>query len=59
MVGVTGSCVGDGLGVCVGGKVAVIMTSGVGVGVSGTVTSALQEAVLITSMVKNMKNAKV
>jgi hypothetical protein len=59
MVGVAGSCVGDGLGVCVGGNVAVIMTSGVGVGVSGTVTSALQEAVLITSMVKNMKNANV
>ena len=41
-VAVAGSGVGDGCGVNVGGRVAVMMTNGVGVGVSGTVTSALQ-----------------
>ena len=44
-VAVAGSSVGDGRGVCVGGRVAVMMTSGVGVGKSGTVTSALQAVV--------------
>jgi len=41
---VGGTGVADGCGVCVGGSVEVIMTSGVGVGVSGRITSALQAA---------------
>ena len=41
-VEVGGSGVADGRGVCVGGNVAVMKSSGVGVGVSGTGGSALQ-----------------
>lgn len=41
-VGDTGTGDADGRGVCVGGRVAVMMINGVAVAVSGTVTSALQ-----------------
>ena len=43
-VGVAGSGVGDGRGVCVGGNVAVMMIGRVAVGVFEIVTSALQAA---------------
>ena len=51
-VAVAGSGVGEGCGVCVGGKVAVMMTGGVGVGVSGIVTSALQAVLSSSTNVK-------
>ena len=54
-VGVGGSGVADGRGVCVGGRVEVMMTSGVGVGVSGTgATSALQAVLKTKSKVRMM-----
>ena len=45
-VGVAGTGVADGRGVCVGGKVEVMMTGGVGVGVSGGGTTSALQAVL-------------
>ena len=51
-VAVGGSIVGDGRGVCVGGRVDVMITSGVGVGVSGMVTSALQVVPIKTSVTR-------
>ena len=49
-VAVGGSVVGDGRGVCVGGRVEVMMICGVGVGVSGmAATFALQEVLIKTS----------
>ena len=52
MVGVAGSDVGEGCGVCVDGRVEVMMTSGVGVGVSGTLTSALQAVLTSKTRIK-------
>ena len=51
-VAVGGSSVGEGRGVCVGGRVAVMMTTGDGVGVSGTVTSALQPVLKKSARIK-------
>ena len=54
-VGVGGSGVCDGIGVCVGGRVEVMMTCGVGVAVSWmAVTSALQAVFKSKSKVKMM-----
>ena len=54
-VGVGGSVVGDGRGVCVGGRVEVMIISGVGVGVSGmAATSALQAVFTSKSKVEMM-----
>ena len=57
-VAVAASGVADGRGVCVGGRVAVMMAICVGVGVSGAVTCAVQ-AVVINSAGTRISNEKI
>lgn len=58
-VAVGGSVVGDGRGVCVGGRVEVMMISGVGVGVSGTGTASALQALLIKTSATRVVSIRV